>query len=96
MSTVAEIESAIERLPGKDLRELLSWMDDYRAALGATEALFNMYTAVGEAEIDLAATHAELVAIENAIQTANMKHNEFLQELGLPLLPSAQYKSEHT
>ena len=43
MSTVAEIESAIERLPGKDLRELLSWMDDYRAALGATEALFSMY-----------------------------------------------------
>jgi len=46
-------------------------------------------TAVQEDEIDLAATHRELVEIENAIQNAASKHNEFLKELGLPPLPSA-------
>jgi len=44
-------------------------------------------TAVGEAEIDLEETNAELVEIEGAIQTAAAKHNAFLKELGLPLLP---------
>jgi len=44
-------------------------------------------TAVGEAEIDLGATHQELVEIEKAIATAKDKHNAFLKELGLSLLP---------
>ena len=44
-------------------------------------------TAVGEAEIDLAATHGELVKIEQAIAAAKQKHNAFLSELGLSLLP---------
>ena len=44
-------------------------------------------TAVGEAEIDLAATHGELVKIEEAIATAKAKHNSFLKELGLSPLP---------
>ncbi len=44
-------------------------------------------TAVGEAEIDLEATHGELVEIEKAIATAKQKHNAFLQELGLSPLP---------
>jgi type I restriction enzyme M protein len=44
-------------------------------------------TAQEEAEIDLAATHAELVRIEGEIRTVTAKHNEFLKELGLPLLP---------
>jgi type I restriction enzyme M protein len=44
-------------------------------------------TAVGEEEIDLKATHAKLVEIENAVLEATKKHNEFLRELGLPLLP---------
>jgi type I restriction enzyme M protein len=44
-------------------------------------------TAQQETEIDLAATHAELVEIENAIQKATAKHNEFLKELGLSPLP---------
>ena len=43
-------------------------------------------TAVGEEEIDLEATNAELVEIERAIRAATLKHNEFLKELGLPLL----------
>jgi type I restriction enzyme M protein len=44
-------------------------------------------TAVGEAEIDLEATHGELVKIEEAIAAAKDKHNAFLKELGLSPLP---------
>jgi type I restriction enzyme M protein len=46
-------------------------------------------TAVAEEEIDLQATNQELVAIEKEIQTARDKHNAFLKELGLPLLPAS-------
>ncbi len=45
-------------------------------------------TALQEVEIDLAATHRKLVEIEETIQKATAKHNEFLKELGLPPLPS--------
>ncbi len=38
-------------------------------------------------EIDLQATHEKLKSIEAAIQTAAQKHNEYLKELGLLLLP---------
>ena len=44
-------------------------------------------TAKPEPEIDLAATHDELVEIEKSIQQAKEKHNQFLKELGLPPLP---------
>ncbi len=44
-------------------------------------------TAVGEAEIDLEATHRELVEIEKTVAAAKDKHNAFLKELGLKLLP---------
>ena len=44
-------------------------------------------TAVGEEEIDLQATNAELVEIETAVKTATAKHNAFLRELELPELP---------
>jgi len=44
-------------------------------------------TAEAEEEIDLAAAHAELVSLDQKIQTATEQHNEFLEELGLPLLP---------
>jgi type I restriction enzyme M protein len=45
-------------------------------------------TALDEVEIDLAATHTQLVEIENAIRTATANHNKFLKELGLSPLPS--------
>jgi type I restriction enzyme M protein len=45
-------------------------------------------TAVGEEEIDLSAVHAELAEIQKTIEIATDKHNEFLKELGLPLLPA--------
>ncbi len=44
-------------------------------------------TSEAEVEIDLAATHAELVAIDQSIEKATARHNEFLKELGLPPLP---------
>ncbi len=44
-------------------------------------------TAVDEVEIDLGATHSNLVEIEKAVQTAATKHNAFLEELGLASLP---------
>lgn len=44
-------------------------------------------TAVGEADIDLEATHGEMVEIENAIAAAKNKHNGFLKKLGLKPLP---------
>lgn len=47
-------------------------------------------TALEEVEVDLAATHSELVRIEGAIAKATAKHNEFLKELGLPLLPAVK------
>jgi type I restriction enzyme M protein len=51
-------------------------------------------TALEEAEVDLAATHVELVRIEGEIRTATAKYNEFLKELGLPLLPSVELEAK--
>lgn len=45
-------------------------------------------TALEEMEVDLAATHAELVRIEGEIKRATAKHNAFLKELGLSPLPT--------
>ncbi len=44
-------------------------------------------TAEAEEEIDLAAVHAELVSLEQKRKAALDKHNAFLKELGLPMLP---------
>jgi type I restriction enzyme M protein len=44
-------------------------------------------TATAEEEIDLEAVHADLTRIEAEIKAATTKHNTFLEELGLPLLP---------
>ena len=44
-------------------------------------------TAQGEEEIDLAAVHADLVRIERDIVDATRRHNAYLEELGLPVLP---------
>ena len=44
-------------------------------------------TSVAEEEIDLKAVHEQLVDIEKDLAIARDKHNAFLKELGLPLLP---------
>jgi type I restriction enzyme M protein len=48
-------------------------------------------TAVAEEEIDLEETNRDLFRIEKEIQDAFEKHNGFLKELGLPLLPSGKH-----
>ncbi|MCP3672428.1 MAG: N-6 DNA methylase [Gammaproteobacteria bacterium] len=45
-------------------------------------------TAKAEVQIDLSATHKELVEIDEQIQESTAKHNEFLKELGLSPLPA--------
>ena len=40
-----------------------------------------------EAEIDLTKVHEEITGLQEKIKTATEKHNSFLKELGLPLLP---------
>ena len=51
-------------------------------------------TAVGEEEIDLTATHKELVDIEQRVREATAKHNTFLKELGLDLLPGGNKQTK--
>ena len=46
-------------------------------------------TANESVEIDLSATHKELVEIEKQIRESTAKHNVFLKELGLSLLPTS-------
>lgn len=47
-------------------------------------------TAVGEEEIELSVIQSELVQLEKQIREATSKHNAFLGELGLSLLPGAE------
>ena len=44
-------------------------------------------TAKPEVQIDLSATHKELVEIEKQVRESTAKHNAFLEELGLSALP---------
>ena len=44
-------------------------------------------TATAEEEVELQAVNAELVTLEQEIESARDKHNAFLKELGLPDLP---------
>jgi type I restriction enzyme M protein len=44
-------------------------------------------TAMSEEEIDLAVVNSTLLEVEKKIDDSRKKHNEFLEELGLPLLP---------
>jgi hypothetical protein len=43
MSTVAEIEAAIEKLPPTELSELVAWLEEYQVMISASDALFAMY-----------------------------------------------------
>jgi len=44
-------------------------------------------TTMSEEEIDLAVVNSTLLEVEKKIDDSRKKHNEFLKELGLPLLP---------
>ena len=43
MSTVAEIENAIERLSPTELAQLAAWFEEYRQMLNASAQVFTMY-----------------------------------------------------
>lgn len=47
-------------------------------------------TAQPEKEINLKEVHNDLVSLEEKIKAATLRHNEFLKELGLPVLPLAE------
>lgn len=40
MSTVAEIETAIEKLPTEQMLEIAAWLDEQRAMLSTAEDVF--------------------------------------------------------
>lgn len=46
-------------------------------------------TAQAEEEIDLRANHAKIMELEAEVEDATKRHNVFLKELGLPLLPTS-------
>lgn len=86
---IARIVKTYEQRPEKPI-------DRYARRVSMKEIIDNDYnlnisryvnTAEAETEVDLAATHEELVRIERDLQTATSKHNKFLKELGLPALP---------
>ena len=90
--TDAHIEKIIETYQKRPKQ-----IDRYARRVGMKEIAENDFnlnisryvsTALEETEIDLAATHRELVEIEQTIQQATARHNEFLKELGLLRLPS--------
>ena len=45
MSTVAQIESAIEKLSPEKVEELAAWLDEHRQSIRASAALFGIYEA---------------------------------------------------
>jgi hypothetical protein len=45
MSTVTEIEAAIERLPMEQVREVAAWLEEYQATINASAEIFAMLDA---------------------------------------------------
>ena len=43
MVTLVEIEAAIEKLQPAEYHELLAWIAEHQALVGASEALFTLY-----------------------------------------------------
>jgi hypothetical protein len=43
MSSVTDIESAIEKLPPEKVEELAVWLDEYRQTLHASASVFSVY-----------------------------------------------------
>jgi hypothetical protein len=45
MSTVAEIEAAIEKLSMDKVREIATWLEEYQATINASASVFEMLDA---------------------------------------------------
>jgi hypothetical protein len=43
MSTVAEIEAAIERLPASEVTRLAAWLNEYQQMIQASAEIFALY-----------------------------------------------------
>jgi hypothetical protein len=43
MSSVAEIESAIERLSPAEVAEVAAWLEEYQQMINASAEMFSMY-----------------------------------------------------
>jgi hypothetical protein len=43
MSTVVEIERAIEALPTEEMRKLLAWIEEKQVMMAATASMFALY-----------------------------------------------------
>lgn len=43
MSTVAEIEAAVEKLSSTQLREFMAWIEERQVLLNASDLLFQQY-----------------------------------------------------
>jgi hypothetical protein len=43
MSSVAEIESAIERLSPREVVEIAAWLEEYQQMMSASAEIFAMY-----------------------------------------------------
>jgi hypothetical protein len=43
MSSVAEIESAIDRLSPQEVAELAAWLEEYQQMVNASAEIFSMY-----------------------------------------------------
>ena len=49
MSSVAEIESAIERLSPAEVAELAAWLEEYQQIINASAEIFTLYDKEEEA-----------------------------------------------
>jgi len=45
MNTVAEIVSAIERLPSEQMEEIAAWLEQFRSTVGASAIIFSQLDA---------------------------------------------------
>jgi hypothetical protein len=45
MSSVAEIESAIEQLSADEIAQLAGWLQEYQEMVNASAAMFSLYDA---------------------------------------------------
>lgn len=43
MSTIAEIENAVERLPSAELSKFAAWFEEYQQAINASAQVFAIY-----------------------------------------------------
>ena len=43
MNSVAEIESAIERLSSEEVGELAAWLEEYQEMVNASAEMFSLY-----------------------------------------------------